>query len=92
MADAQFIVYNDAGVEQVSYGGYNLHCVKKIVLTAANFTAISGPAGATGVQYQFTVAGVQNPKVAIATNVDGPGGAAGVAGLLSFTIGWPRSR
>lgn len=76
MVDANFIVYNDAGIEQVSFGGRNLQCISKTYLPASGFTAISGPNSVTGWQATFSVSGRTNPLVAIATDVAGASGAA----------------
>lgn len=74
MADAQLVVYNDAGIEQVSLGGINLALIHKEVITnMASWTAISGPLAA-GLMYSFNVTAV-SPVVAIATSVAGWAGA-----------------
>lgn len=74
MADAQFVVYNDAGIEQVSLGGINLALVhKEVINSMASWSAISGPL-AGGLHYSFTVTAVA-PIVALATSVAGQNGA-----------------
>lgn len=74
MADAQLVVYNDAGIEQVSLGGINLALIHKEAITSmASWTAISGPLAA-GLMYSFTVTAV-SPIVALATSVGGWAGA-----------------
>jgi hypothetical protein len=74
MADAQLVVYNDAGIEQVSLGGINLALVhKEVINSMASWTAISGPLAA-GLTYSFTVTAVA-PIVALATSVGAWSGA-----------------
>lgn len=75
MADAQFVVYNDAGIEQVSFGGINLAMVhKEVINSMSSWTAISGPQQ-TGLKYSFTVTAV-SPIIAIASSVSGSTGMA----------------
>lgn len=74
MADAQFVVYNDAGIEQVSFGGINLAFVQKVTISIGQWTPISGPQQ-TGLKYSFTV-NAASPIVAIASS------AAGAAGMV----------
>ena len=76
MANANFVVYNDAGIEQVSFGGRNLQCISKTSIPASSFTAISGPNSVTGWRAAFSVSGRTNPLVAIATDIAGASGAA----------------
>jgi hypothetical protein len=74
MADAQFVVYNDDGIEQVSLGGINLALVhKEIINNVSSWSAISGPR-AGGLTYSFTISAV-SPIVALATSVAGKTGA-----------------
>lgn len=74
MADAQLVVYNDAGIEQVSLGGINLALVhKEVINSMASWTATSGPQAA-GLIYSFTVSAVA-PILAVATSVAGQNGA-----------------
>lgn len=74
MTDAQLVVYNDAGIEQVSLGGINLALVHKEVIPGpSSWSAISGPQAA-GLHYSFSVTAV-NPIVAVATSVAGVNGA-----------------
>lgn len=74
MATAQFVVYNDAGIEQVSFGGVNLALVAKVVLNSISlWTATSGPLQ-SGLKYSFSVNAVK-PVVAIASDKSGASGA-----------------
>jgi len=73
MADAQFIVYNDAGIEQVSLGGINLAMVNKRVISIGNWTAISAPRS-NGLKYSFSFTAV-NPVIAISSTAAGAAGA-----------------
>lgn len=67
MSDAQLVVYNDAGIEQVSLGGINLALVhKETISSSALWTSISGPLQ-SGLKYSFTVS-AKKPVVAVATD------------------------
>lgn len=73
MADANFTVYNDAGIEQVSFGGINLALIDKRIIPANVFNNV--PASrSNGLVYNFTITAV-NPVVAIATDNTGAKGA-----------------
>jgi len=87
MADAQFVVYNDAGIEQVSFGGINLALVhKEVINNMASWTATSGPLQ-TGVSYSFTVNAV-NPIVAVASDKSGAQGAVFATATNTGTNQW----
>lgn len=74
MSDAQLVVYNDSGIEQVSLGGINMALIhKEVISNMSSWTPISGPR-AGGLTYQFTVNAV-SPIVALATSVSGQNGA-----------------
>lgn len=87
MTDAGFVVYNDAGIEQVSFGGINLALIhKEVINNVGSWTPISGPQAA-GLKYSFTVNAV-TPVVAIATSVSGQNGAVFAIPIKTGTNQW----
>lgn len=83
------LVKNDSGIVVLDSSGYNLHCISKTVLTRANFTAISGPNGASGLMATISTAGRTNPMIALATNGNGASGAACAIGGNIYASNWP---
>lgn len=73
MADAQLVVYNDAGIEQISLGGTNLALVAKKTIAIGDWTTYSMPVS-KGIYYEFTVT-AKSPIVAIASGATGAAGA-----------------
>lgn len=83
MANANFVAYNDQGIEQVSLNGYNLCLLNKGSVAASGFTINSGLNGMGGGIKVISGISAKSPVLALSTNVAGQNGS--VYGMLTKT-------